>query len=104
MQYIWEEKDIICGRIACKPTADGKPFKADGWTAKWTLKIGFRPDLPSDEHYCLTAMTDGMNIPVGSAKAMAERFNNDKMIPMPHAWLLQTIEFLRDQYEDPRMF
>ena len=103
MKFIWEEKDIICGRIVCKPTDDGKRFEADGWTAKWTMKIGFRPDLPHDEHYCLTAMTDGMNTAVGSAKDVADRFNKDGLIPMPHSWLLKTIEFLRDQYDDQRM-
>ena len=41
MKFTWEPKDIVSGRIVCKPKADDGTFKPDGWTAKWTYKIGW---------------------------------------------------------------
>jgi len=59
MEYIWTEKDVICGRIVCKVPHDN--FKVDGWTAKWTFKIGFdATKKPAEGRYLLLAMTDGM--------------------------------------------
>jgi len=49
MKMIWEANDIECGRFVCKPThqfSDRKSilerqFEPDGWTSKWTHKIGW---------------------------------------------------------------
>jgi hypothetical protein len=49
MKFTWEAKDMVCGRIICKPThqfSDRKRpseqgFKPCGWTAKHTYKLGW---------------------------------------------------------------
>lgn len=96
MKYKWEEKDIIAGRIVCKP-CDEK-FQANGWSAKWTMKIGWLASAPSSKHFCTIALTDGMVGPLGSAKEMATWLNKENMIPMPHKWLMATMDYLRDCY------
>lgn len=109
MKIQWETKDVIPGRIVCKQPA-GRSFKADGHSAKWSYKIGFMPGDISppvrDEngkwksnHFCTVAMTDGMVIGPKSAEEMVQWLNNNQMIPMPHKWLLEVVEYLRGVYE-----
>ena len=100
MKYHWEEKDVVCGRIICKPLAKGQTvFKADGWTAKWTLKIGYNPAHSSKQQYCLISMTDGFVGACQSKATLVKYLNREQMRPMPHDWWLKTVEFLRDCYE-----
>ncbi len=98
MKHVWSADDIIVGRIVCKPR-DKKTTKACGWSAKWTLKIGYLPSNDSGSNYVTIAMTDGMVCGPHSAKEMADMFNKDEMIPMPHKWLQETIDYLRDMFE-----
>ena len=105
MRYIWEEKDIIAGRIVCKPNTATKTldrsFNPDGWTAKWTFKIGYNPALGAKK-YVFISMTDGMISKPHTAKEMVASLNEDEMIPMPHAWLIKTINFMQGAYEGSR--
>lgn len=98
MKTIWEEDDIICGRIVCKRPLDGK-FEANGNTAKWTQKIGFVCGESSSGRYVLIAMTDGMVSIPHSKKELVDILNQDNLIPMPHWWLAQVMTYLRDAYE-----
>lgn len=104
MKFTWEEHDIIAGRIVCKPSANAKKkllersFTPDGWSAKWTHKIGFNPALNSKK-YVLIAMTDGMISKPYTAKELVAHLNEDGLIPMPHAWLIKTMDYLKDCYE-----
>ena len=119
MKFVWEPKDIVCGRIVCKGTHQfserknpvERGFKPDGWTAKWTFKIGWlaggnaqvEPDYTNHEtieatrcDYCLISMSDGR---IGNPKTkqeMADWLNSEEMIPMSYEWLVPTMEFLRE--------
>ena len=117
MKFTWEPKDIVSGRIVCKPKADDGTFKPDGWTAKWTYKIGWlAAGNPEKDYYpiqgntrkereeylethradyCGLAMTDGMVTRAMTKKEFAAWLNDEGMIPMPHAWFVDTIEYLR---------
>jgi hypothetical protein len=101
MKYTWSEEDIVAGRIVCReerPTGE-----VCGWTAKWTFKIGFgysKDDTPGAE-YSLLAMTDGMIGRMRTKKDLASYLNQHGMIPMPHNWLIATMNYLRDCYETP---
>lgn len=116
MKFHWETKDVIPGRIVCKPRRHRKMkamYEPDGWSAKWTCKIGFQcgAHVPisykgddgryHSDHYCLIAMTDGMTGPCRSKADIAKWLNDNGMIPMPHEWLMKTIEFLKDAYQTP---
>lgn len=101
MKYIWEEKDIIPGRMVCKPS-EKEFFQPDGWTAKWTYMIGYANSTGENpclvcigENPCLVCIVDGMISKVYTPKELADRLNRDGMIPMPYSWHLATIEFLR---------
>lgn len=100
MTYHWTEADIIAGRWVCKPTAYHHPdrtdrdWQPDGGTAKWTELIGYANG--TGDAAVLIALVDGM---VGKVKTKAEiaaQLNKQGMIPMPHKWLLATIDYLRD--------
>lgn len=119
MKFIWEAKDISCGRIVCKPThqfsdrknAVERGFKPDGWTSKWTFKIGWLAggnpaqedyyELPREERegkrkdYCLMCMTDGMISVPHTKQEIADWLNTEEMIPMPHDWFVATVDYLR---------
>lgn len=99
MKFVWSEKDIICGRIVCKAETKDSLWKPDGWTAKWTFKIGFDPSKSSDKSVCLICMADGMISSPQSRAELAGYLNSNELIPMPYQWLQKTIEFLRDAYE-----
>jgi hypothetical protein len=95
MQYIWTKEDIICGRIVCKPWKSNKPI--DGWSAKWTFKLGF---YGGDNKCCLIAMTDGMiSMRDRSMAEIAEFLTENGMMPMPHKRFIATMDYLRDCYE-----
>jgi hypothetical protein len=104
MKFTWESSDIIAGRIVCKPNPNTakkvleRSFTPDGWTAKWTHKIGYNPALGSKK-YILISMTDGMISKPRTAEEMAAALNEDGMIPMPHAWLIKTLDYLEGSYE-----
>lgn len=107
MKYKWTEDDVICGRIVCKPIATSNGSE-DGWSAKWTHKIGFlaggnpkKPDAQGKERcdYVLIAMTDGMICSCKTKSGVVVWLNGEGMIPMPHKRLLAVMEYLRDVYE-----
>jgi hypothetical protein len=104
MKFTWEEHDIIAGRTVCKPSANStkklleRTFTPDGWTAKWTQKIGYNPALGAKK-YVLIAITDGMITKPRTAKELAAALNEDGLIPMPHSWLIKTLDYLKDHYE-----
>jgi len=114
MKFTWQPDDISSGRIVCRPEhqfSDRKNiiergFKPDGWTAKWTYKIGWlaggnltRPYLYTEPEnradFCLICMTDGMILEPMTTKEMASWLNKNKMMPMPHEWFVATVEFLK---------
>lgn len=107
MKFTWQPEDIICGRIVCKAehaTSNRKNrleriFEPDGWTAKWTHKIGYSFSGKEGDKFHLIAMTDGLVGSIKTAEEMAKHLNSEGMIPMPHFWLIKTMEFLRDAYE-----
>jgi hypothetical protein len=98
MKTIWEPNDVVVGRIVCKPL-QGKErhFKPTGWTAKWTYKIGF-VNGGGAQNYTLICMCDGMVGRPHTQAELADALNRDKLILMPHGWLMATMEFLRDAY------
>lgn len=107
MKFIWEEKDIICGRIVCKPITNPSPDL--GWQAKWCYKIGFLAGgnpknssaLGKDRtDYCIIALTDGMILNPRSKEDIAKWLNDNKMIPCPHGKLIEIMNYLRDCYEN----
>ena len=95
MKYVWEEKDIIGGRFVCKPhevpTKGKKEWEPDGWTAKWTFKIGYTVN-PSG--MTTISVVDGSTTKACTKAVMAERLNRDGLIPMPYSWLIKTMEYL----------
>ncbi len=103
MKFTWTEADIIPGRWVCKPAPDktipgdeeGR-WEPNGWTAKWTSQISWIASLPSAENMATTCITDGMITPYKSKGAMAASFNRNGIRPMPHKWLMATIDYLRD--------
>jgi len=95
MKYTWTEEDIIPGRFVCKNRKFDKPT---GNSAKWTSKIGFLPTAKGTK-YCLISMTDGMVNTYESKQELADSLNQNEMMPMPHEWLVETINYLRDCYE-----
>ena len=110
MKFHWETKDVVCGRIVCKPNTE-PAFEPNGWTAKWTYKIGWQCGLQAPpaykgedsryhtDHFCTVAMTDGMTGPCQSKAEITKWLNGNGMIPMPHDWFIKTMEFLKDCYE-----
>lgn len=120
MKFIWTPEDITTGRIVCKPSSRD-PFEPCGWTAKWTLKIGWlsagnpaRPysiprDLDRKERrayleanradYCLIAMTDGMVYSPKTKIELAQQLTEDEMIPMPQLWFIKTMRYLKNLNE-----
>ena len=97
MKYTWEAKDITAGRFVCKSKAAGGDV-LNGWSAKWTDKIGFVPENGANQ-YCLISMTDGLVCGKYTKAELAKWLNENEMMPMPHEWLIKTIEFMRDHYE-----
>lgn len=117
MKFTWEPSDIECGRIVCKPHTGDEQFKPNGWTAKWTYKLGWlAAGNPAREYhpikgnnreeretyiqqhradYCAIAMTDGMITSPKTQVEMAQWLNDEGMIPMPHEWFVKTVEYLR---------
>ena len=104
--YNWTVDDIVCGRIVCK-TKNASPFIADGWTAKWTFKIGWNPSDSNltkgesyDPQYCLICLTDGMVCPCKKNKQeIADWLNKNIMIPMPKDWIMATMKYLLPLYD-----
>lgn len=116
MKFTWENSDIICGRYICKsehanserPKAKDRTFHGNSFTASVTYKIGYLaagnplfPDTSGDarKDFVLIAITDGMiGLPM-TKRELVDDLNERQMIPMPHDWLVKTIEHLRDAYE-----
>ena len=99
MKYQWEEKDVVCGRFVCKNLPANKDsFEPDGWTAKWTFKVCYMGS--SSREVCLVAMTDGMMGYTKTKEEMAAFLTENDMVPMPHKWLLQTMDYLRGCYDE----
>lgn len=96
MKFIWEESDIICGRIVGKDTQ--LDYEVCGNSAKHTHKIGFNATLPSKKNYILIAMTDGMVGKGRTGREMADYLNKSQYAPMPHKQFMKTMEWLRDIY------
>ena len=100
MKHIWEPQDIVAGRFVCKhPSYQGRDhFEPCGSACKWTYKIGF--GFWDTQMYALIAMTDGMISNKFKTKEELAKFLNDHaLMPMPHKWLIQVIDSLRDCYE-----
>jgi len=110
MKYIWEEKDIICGRIFCKDKTLERKGEFTGWDAKHTKKIGFVggsstysprnkiSGLPVSG-VAIIAMTDGM---VGAAMNKVEMINylnTNNYVPMPHDIFLKVMDTLKGCYD-----
>ncbi len=92
MKYIWQEKDIKCGIYVCRNL--GK-FDPDACSTRM-YKIGFVGKRSKGT--VLIAMSDGM---VGNKKTpneMAAHLTRNDMIPMPHKWLIKTLDYMRDWY------
>ena len=100
MKFIWEEKDIIAGRIVCKPPSyqGRETFSPCGNSVKWTYKIGYI-NGGDDKRNALICMCDGLIMGGMTKLDIVERLNKDGMIPMPHKWLIQTMDYLRGCYE-----
>lgn len=107
MKIIWTADDIICGRIICKAEHEfsnrknilERQFKPNGWTSKWTYKIGYSFGGKEKEKFHLLSMTDGLVGSIKTAEEMAKYLNKEKMIPMPYKWLMATMEYLRELNE-----
>lgn len=98
MKTTWEPDDVIPGRIVCKPLQKGeRSFKPSGWTAKWTFKIGFVNGGGADSNV-LVCLSDGMVGHAHTAADLAATLNKEGLILMPHAWLIDTMRFLRDAF------
>lgn len=91
MKYIWTDKDKFTGRWVCK---DEKP--SDFESLRDCYKIGFDPRFNGVAVICIT---DGMIVFLASKPELISWLNQKEMIPMPHKWLLQAMEILRDVYE-----
>lgn len=108
-KHAWSKEDVSAGMIVCRAHRGRGPWTAEGWTAKWTHKIGFiagssqtKKDLKTNRyyssHYCQIAMTDGMVYHRGlSQEEMAARLTEEDMIPMPWSWWLKMVRHLRQQ-------
>jgi hypothetical protein len=106
---IWAPEDVKAGMIVCRAHRGRDKWKPDGWTAKWTHKIGFVPGDgkmtkdPLTNSYvsnqcCQIAMTDGMVYHRALSEAdMAALLTEEDMIPMPWTWWVQMVRFLRRQ-------
>ncbi len=106
MRFHWEPGDIVPGRFVCQTTPGSVTqnrfgsFTATDHTAKWTYLIGFvrgGPIKGEDEAvYVLISVVDGM-VGIGKTRAdLAASLNKQKFRPMPHKWLIATMEHLRD--------
>lgn len=113
MQFIWEERDIICGRIICKPN-EITPQSNLGWHAKHTYKIGWlargNPEIKIDyssrdtilktrADFCLIAMSDGMITSANTKRYWADFLNKEDYIPCPYEYLQKIMEYLKDAYQ-----
>ncbi len=102
MTYHWTEADIIPGRWVCKPTAYHHPdrtdanWQPDGGTAKWTYQIGWLASGTTDKNLTRTCVVDGMISKPRTRAELAAQLTKEGLIPMPHKWLLATIDHLRD--------
>lgn len=110
-RFNWTPDDVHSGMIVCRAHRGSDKWKPDGWTAKWTYKIGFvpgdgrvtrDPNMPGRylpvPQYCQIAMTDGMVCCRKMSKAdMAKRLTEDDMIPMPWSWWLRMVRYLAAQ-------
>jgi hypothetical protein len=78
MKYIWEEQDIVCGRIVCK-----------------NVKFD-----PTGGGVVLISMTDGMVGTRRSKHDMANYLSNEDMISMPHENFIKLMDvFQKGNYE-----
>jgi hypothetical protein len=108
-KYVWSPEDVQSGMIVCRAHRGRGKWKPDGWTAKWTHKIGFvsgdgetTKDPATNRyvtsHYCQIAMSDGMVYHrEKSREQMAADLTSEDMIPMPYSWWLQMVRYLRSQ-------
>ena len=107
MKYVWEEKDVVCGRIVCRVPQSSE---MNGNQAKHTYKIGWHvgghvPISWRDssgkyhtDHFCTIAMTDGMVNGPKSKVAMVKWLNDNDMIPAPHEFVVRVMDYLKDCY------
>ena len=96
MKYIWTENDIKCGIFVCRRPHDGKEFEPSGWDAKWMYKIGYQKRR--SDGATLICMADGMVGNKRTPKSMADYLTENDMMPMPHKWVIQMFEYMRDWY------
>ena len=101
MKYIWEEKDINCGRIVCKNV---KFEPTDGWQAWRTFKIGYVGGSSTYDEtgggVVLISMTDGMVGTRRSKQDMANYLSNEGMISMPYENFIKLMDvFQKGNYE-----
>ncbi len=113
-KHIWAPEDVEVGMIVCRAHRGPRKWAPEGWTAKWTHKIGWVSgdgETTKDpithcyvtNHYCQIAMTDGMVYHRSLSRAeMAARLTEEDMIPMPYAWWLQMVRYLRKQTNPKR--
>jgi hypothetical protein len=108
-QFIWQPEHISAGMVVCRAHRGSYRWEPDGWTAKWTYKIGFISGStvkmikhPNGEYemsnLVLVALTDGMVQGKGfTHKEMAEYLNSYDMIPMSAAKYRQMNKYLENQ-------
>jgi hypothetical protein len=96
MKYIWSEQDIICGMFVCRTPIDDNKFEPSSWKAKWMHKIGYQKRR--GDGATLICMTDGMVGRKRTPKEMADYLTENDMMPMPHKWVIEMFEYMRDWY------
>lgn len=96
MKYTWAEQDIICGIFVCKKPNEGDIFVPSDWNAKWMHKIGYQKRR--SDGATLICMADGMVGKKRTLKEMAEYLTKNDMMPMPHKWVIEMFEYMRDWY------
>lgn len=92
MQYLWDEKDVKCGTFVCRNL---KKFDPDACSTRM-YKIGFIQRRSTGT--VLIAMSDGMVGTKMTPKDMAKSLTKGEMIPMPHKWVIETFDYMRDWY------
>ncbi len=96
MKYIWSEQDIKCGMFVCRTPINDSKFEPSGWNAKWMHKIGFIGGASKGS--VLICMADGMVGRKRTPKEIADYLTENDMMTMPHKWVIEMFEYMRDWY------
>lgn len=79
------------GQVVCKPHKGA--FSANGWTLKYTYKLGF---IGAGGRKTATCMADGMTLEFKSDEEVIDFLNEGGYIPMPTNWLMASIIYMDD--------